>query len=41
MVENRPWLSVLSHLVLSIGVLVTAPPIWIHVSSPRRIRWRR
>jgi len=29
MVENRPWLTVLSHVVLSIGVLVTALPIWI------------
>ena len=29
MVENRPWLNVLSHLVLSFGVLVTALPIWI------------
>jgi len=29
MVENRPWLTVLSHLVLIIGVLITALPIWI------------
>ena len=29
MVENRPWLTVLSHIVLSIGVLITALPIWI------------
>ena len=29
MVENRPWLTALSHIVLSIGVLVTALPIWI------------
>ena len=34
MVENRPWFTVLSHIVLSIGVLsigvlITALPIWI------------
>ena len=29
MVENRPWLTVFSHLVLIAGVLVTAFPIWI------------
>ena len=29
MVENRPWLTVLSHVVLCLGVLVTALPIWI------------
>ena len=29
MVENRPWLTALSHLVLSLGVLVTALPIRI------------
>ena len=29
MVENRPWLTALSHIVLSLGVLVTALPIWI------------
>ena len=29
MVENRPWLTAFSHLILAIGVLVTAFPIWI------------
>ncbi len=29
MVENRPWLTAFSHLVLIAGVLVTAFPIWI------------
>lgn len=29
MVENRPWLTVFSHVVLCLGVLVTALPIWI------------
>lgn len=29
MVENRPWLNLLSHLVLLLGVLVVALPIWI------------
>jgi len=29
MVENRPWLTAFSHLVLMAGVLVTAFPIWI------------
>ena len=29
MVENRPFLSVLSHFVLIVGVLIVAFPIWI------------
>lgn len=29
MVENRPWLSVLSHFVLIVGVIVIAFPIWM------------
>ena len=29
MVENRPWLTVLSYAVLVLGVLVTVLPIWI------------
>ena len=29
MVENRPWLNLLSHLTLLVGVLVVALPIWI------------
>ena len=29
MVENRPWLTALSHIVLILGVLITALPIWI------------
>jgi sn-glycerol 3-phosphate transport system permease protein len=29
MVENRPWLIALSHLVLIVGVIVIAFPIWM------------
>ncbi len=29
MVENRPWLTVLTHLVLILGVVMVALPIWI------------
>jgi sn-glycerol 3-phosphate transport system permease protein len=29
MVENRPWLTVVSHLVVILGVLVIAFPIWM------------
>jgi sn-glycerol 3-phosphate transport system permease protein len=29
MVENRPWLTFLSHLILGLGVLMVALPIWI------------
>ncbi|MGI9382208.1 MAG: sn-glycerol-3-phosphate ABC transporter permease UgpE [Methyloligellaceae bacterium] len=29
MVENRPWVSVLAQIVLIVGVLVVAFPIWI------------
>ncbi len=29
MVENRPWLTVFSHIVLILGVAVIAFPIWI------------
>ena len=29
MVERRPWLTLLSHLILIIGVLVVAFPVYI------------
>src|SRR6187200_716140 len=29
MVENRPWLTVFSHLVVILGVLVIAFPVWM------------
>ena len=29
MVENRPWLTVLSHLVVILGVLIIAFPVWM------------
>ena len=29
MVENRPWITVLSHLILIVGVIVIAFPIWM------------
>jgi sn-glycerol 3-phosphate transport system permease protein len=29
MVENRPWLTALSHVILALGVLVVLLPIWI------------
>jgi sn-glycerol 3-phosphate transport system permease protein len=29
MVENRPWLTVLSHIVLLLGVIIVAFPIWL------------
>ena len=29
MVENRPWLSVLSHFILILGVIVIAFPLWM------------
>ena len=29
MVENRPWLTVLAHAVLILGVLIVAFPIWM------------
>jgi sn-glycerol 3-phosphate transport system permease protein len=29
MVENRPWLTVLAHLVVIAGIIVTVLPIWI------------
>lgn len=29
MIENRPWLTVFSHLVLMLGVLVVALPVWV------------
>jgi sn-glycerol 3-phosphate transport system permease protein len=29
MVENRPWLTVLSHFVLIVGVIVVAFPVWV------------
>jgi sn-glycerol 3-phosphate transport system permease protein len=31
MVENRPWLTFLSHLVLLLGVAVVAFPIWVTI----------
>lgn len=31
MVENRPWLSVFSHLVLVVGVAIVALPVWVAV----------
>lgn len=29
MVENRPWLTVLAHVVLLFGLLITAFPVWL------------
>lgn len=29
MIENRPWLSALAHVVMILGVIVVALPIWI------------
>ena len=29
MVENRPLLSLLAHLVLMLGVVIVATPVWI------------
>ena len=29
MVENRPWLTILSHLILLFGVGLVAYPIWV------------
>ena len=29
MVENRPWLTAFSHLVVILGVLVIAFPVWM------------
>jgi sn-glycerol 3-phosphate transport system permease protein len=29
MVENRPWLTVLSHLIVILGVLIVAFPVWM------------
>ncbi|MCZ2722603.1 sn-glycerol-3-phosphate ABC transporter permease UgpE [Marinomonas sp. 15G1-11] len=29
MIENRPWLTVLSHIILLLGVCAVALPIWI------------
>ena len=29
MVENRPWLTAFSHLVVLLGVLVIAFPVWM------------
>ena len=29
MVQNRPILDIISHLVLIIGILIVALPIWI------------
>jgi sn-glycerol 3-phosphate transport system permease protein len=29
MVENRPWLTALSHLVVILGVLIVAFPVWM------------
>ena len=36
MVENRPWLTVLAHAVLILGVIVVAFPLWVtFVASTR------
>jgi sn-glycerol 3-phosphate transport system permease protein len=29
MVENRPWLTVIAHVVLLLGLLITAFPVWL------------
>lgn len=29
MVENRPWLTVIAHAVLLLGLLITAFPVWL------------
>lgn len=29
MIENRPWLTVFSHLVLLLGVILVALPVWV------------
>ncbi|WP_417551750.1 sn-glycerol-3-phosphate ABC transporter permease UgpE [Marinomonas fungiae] len=29
MIENRPWLTVCSHLVLLLGVFIVALPVWV------------
>lgn len=29
MVENRPWLTVMAHIVLLLGLLIVALPIWL------------
>src|SRR4029453_757958 len=35
MVENRPWVTALSHAVLILGVVVVAFPVWVtFVASP-------
>ncbi|WP_067215464.1 sn-glycerol-3-phosphate ABC transporter permease UgpE [Marinomonas gallaica] len=31
MIENRPWLTGFSHLVLILGVLVVALPVWVAI----------
>ena len=31
MIENRPWLTGFSHLVLVLGVLVVALPVWVAI----------
>ena len=36
MIENRPWLAVLSHLVLLVGVAVIVLPIWITLDASGR-----
>ena len=38
MVENRPWLTVLSHAVLIVGVLAVAFPLYVaFVASTQRL----
>ena len=32
MVENRPFLTVLSHLVVLLGVAIIAFPVWMTLS---------
>jgi len=29
MVENRPWLTLVQHLVLALGIAIVALPIWV------------
>jgi sn-glycerol 3-phosphate transport system permease protein len=36
MVENKPWLTVLSHLVLIVGILIVALPVYIAIIASTR-----
>ena len=40
MVERRPWLSVLTHLVLIAGVVMIAFPLYITFVASTRVRTR-